>query len=548
MTPVARAPAKNRRFTLTTLLGGGLLVIMLLFITVTGITFSRLIDVQQILNSITHSSIPTVIKSARIFSLVNELTYLTESLTHASSQSQRHNAHSAITDKIAEIRQFNQRHGIGEELNQQLQIIEDEQSNLNGLTEQRLEQRHSLLQQENLLVELFQQVQEYQLTLAHSEAQQTAINQWFMFFARLASLSTQVTELRSTDAQLSLRQQIRESLIALRLQQQQLTAQQHVQLMPYLQRLETLLVDDEGLLSLSMNQSRLQTRTTSKGNFVRTLVMDYATQTEYQTYAFSQDILKQSQKSAESVGVQIRLVGIISIAILLLVLGITYLIQRRIVRRLKRLNLLVTEEATSMRGYDDLNGKDEIAEIAHSLTSYASTVVRQREALERQSLTDSLTGIPNRRAFDQRLKRMLRESREREEFFQLLMIDIDFFKAYNDTYGHLAGDAALQQVARCLEKHLQVNGALVARYGGEEFACLLPNCPRSVAEQQVIALLDAVRKLDIPHESSKSAHCITLSLGIGTWNPTAAVDDDTLLRQADEALYVAKREGRNQYR
>ena len=167
------------------------------------------------------------------------------------------------------------------------------------------------------------------------------------------------------------------------------------------------------------------------------------------------------------------------------------------------------------------------------------------EALKRIASIDSLTRIANRGAFNQRLDDAWREHVASGTSLAVLLCDIDAFKAYNDTYGHLAGDAALTAVAGALTKALRSKGDLAARYGGEEFAVLLTGCDGREAAVVARRMLDAVRSLAITHGASDAAAHVTISIGVAAAVPVASESSETLLRHADEALYRAKAQGRD---
>ncbi|HEX2543105.1 MAG TPA: diguanylate cyclase [Caldimonas sp.] len=169
---------------------------------------------------------------------------------------------------------------------------------------------------------------------------------------------------------------------------------------------------------------------------------------------------------------------------------------------------------------------------------------RLNEQLTRLSTTDALTGIGNRRLFDQMLRTEWQRAARRGEWVGLLMIDIDHFKEYNDHYGHPAGDACLREVARMVGDSVRRGGELVARYGGEEFVLLLPGADleatRLVAERCRQLLLDA----KIEHRASATSAWLSVSIGIASQTASAGVDCGTLVEIADAALYRAKRCGR----
>jgi len=170
---------------------------------------------------------------------------------------------------------------------------------------------------------------------------------------------------------------------------------------------------------------------------------------------------------------------------------------------------------------------------------------RQRDLLERLAMIDGLTGLPNRRAFDETYEREWRRAARNQSSLSLLLLDIDFFKAYNDAYGHLAGDDCLKQVAAVLARALVRPGDFMARFGGEEFVCVLPETTLEGALQLAEKLRSAVEQLQIPHEMSSIAPVVTISIGAAATVPAGEQAGAALLREADGNLYAAKHAGRN---
>jgi len=181
-------------------------------------------------------------------------------------------------------------------------------------------------------------------------------------------------------------------------------------------------------------------------------------------------------------------------------------------------------------------------------------MVHQRQALElanarlaQLSVTDGLTGIANRRHFDDMLaNEWLREARHQEPL-ALLIIDIDHFKRYNDHYGHLPGDECLRRVAQILHGCLRRSGELVARYGGEEFALLMPATTAHEAGLMAQHCMDEMAEAAIPHAASPTAPQLTLSIGVASAVPDPAFKPEALVDAADAALYRAKNSGRARY-
>ena len=170
------------------------------------------------------------------------------------------------------------------------------------------------------------------------------------------------------------------------------------------------------------------------------------------------------------------------------------------------------------------------------------------ERLKRLTSLDGLTGIANRRYFDQRLDMAWRLGLRESTPVALAMIDIDFFKLYNDTYGHQNGDECLRRVAQALNQSIQRPADLMARYGGEEFAGLLPGIDIKGAVKVVEMMKDQVTALKIEHSTSTVEPFVTVSIGVASIPPKHGLSSAALVRVADQALYQAKRDGRNQIR
>lgn len=172
------------------------------------------------------------------------------------------------------------------------------------------------------------------------------------------------------------------------------------------------------------------------------------------------------------------------------------------------------------------------------------TLKRQSDQLRQIARVDGLTGVYNRRCFDDVLAREVRRSVRVGRPMALLMVDVDHFKRYNDCYGHPAGDACLQSVARALASTLTRPGDTVARYGGEEFACVLPETDHAGAIAVGVMLEERVRRMAMPHEDSPTSGIVTVSIGVASIDGLRPIAESALIEQADRQLYRAKELGR----
>ncbi|CDF96997.1 MULTISPECIES: diguanylate cyclase [unclassified Pseudomonas] len=263
---------------------------------------------------------------------------------------------------------------------------------------------------------------------------------------------------------------------------------------------------------------------------------------------------------------------LIVVALGLLTLLVEIFILRSILQKQVAIPLFRLMQATRSLGLSrerlnrdrlPVRSADEIGELARDFASMADRIQDAQEQLElkvkdrtaaleeanRQlvvlSTTDGLTGIANRRHFDETLVNEWRRSVRAGTLLSLMLIDVDLFKSYNDHYGHQAGDDCLRSVANALKVHAQRAGDLVARYGGEEFVLITTTPNADSALQHAQALGEAVEALALPHARSPFGF-VTVSIGLAVMVLMEEVTAQDLLKQADQALYMAKARGRNQ--
>jgi diguanylate cyclase (GGDEF)-like protein len=166
---------------------------------------------------------------------------------------------------------------------------------------------------------------------------------------------------------------------------------------------------------------------------------------------------------------------------------------------------------------------------------------------EEMAKVDPVTGIYNRRYIDETLRGIIKSLSRSNGTLSLLMIDVDYFKNYNDTYGHSKGDTCLKNIAELIKKNLLRDGDFVVRYGGEEFVVVLPNTNESGARKVSDRLLLSMRERNIPHAASMAASCVTVSIGATSATVHHTFSGEDYIKRADEAMYMSKQNGRNRY-
>ncbi len=268
-------------------------------------------------------------------------------------------------------------------------------------------------------------------------------------------------------------------------------------------------------------------------------------------YMFPREITRKGITSMEYASALVIASGLIIVVILNLTL------QHVILRPVQQLtdHAIAIEQNKDFSSRLDLKRKDEIGKLANSIDTMVQTIDTQTSELQLAneqliilSVQDGLTGIANRRMFDNYLNKEWRRSAREQTPLSLILMDVDFFKRYNDTYGHQQGDRCLIAVAETMQKNIRRPADLAARYGGEEFAFILPNTPNQGASLIAERMRQGIQDLQIPHSSSEVSFHVSISLGVVTTLPQGDSDNHDLkafVESADRALYQAKEEGRN---
>lgn len=250
-------------------------------------------------------------------------------------------------------------------------------------------------------------------------------------------------------------------------------------------------------------------------------------------------LMAQGQRVIKDVLVQLAVVALATGLVLLVT------VHWWLVRPIARLRSDVAELSATRRWDETLayDRPDEIGALTQGINGLLAVLRQQVEVLETLSSTDALTGIANRRQFDERLAHELVRLGRRTLPLSLLILDVDHFKLYNDRYGHPEGDMVLRKLGALLRASCRQQD-LPARVGGEEFALLLPDTGDAGAAAMADKVMKALAALAIRHDSSPTAPQVTVSIGIATWSTVLAGGPAELFAQADKALYAAKHGGR----
>lgn len=246
-----------------------------------------------------------------------------------------------------------------------------------------------------------------------------------------------------------------------------------------------------------------------------------------------------------SLGARLCLAGGLLLATLTMSVA---LVQRQVARPLDQLVDYVRRQQNGDQGEPPralMGRQDQIALLTGEIQRLLDTLREQNDKLLEQTLNDPLTGLGNRRLLEQRLDIALPLSRRRMAPLSALMIDVDHFKAYNDHYGHPAGDDCLLEIANVLRDIFRRDTDIVVRLGGEEFIVVLLDIDLDEAVQLAEAMRGMLQAVGIPHATSPTAPVVTVSIGVATAQPGTPIDVENLIACADTALYQCKAMGRN---
>ncbi|MFT6269823.1 MAG: diguanylate cyclase (GGDEF)-like protein [Alphaproteobacteria bacterium] len=511
--------------------------IIFLFTILTIFSLIRLTDVRDLLLSLTQESVPVIAQTSLLNNQIQSLATLTNFLAESNSEPEKRLAKRKIDDVISNINlNLTDSKTESQYLTKQLNTVYNEIDELEDLVGKRIVQEKALIINFNSFYDIvFTLFADVGLSREDNNIENNLLK--ILLLSIQIDHQTRLHELRKIEQDLK---------IQIKLTDDNLVPSQS-DMRQTINSLQLLVIGNDGLVNQKIESLRVTGRTRGRDSFVRNLIADVASNLQYQSQAVNRTVSTEAFDAAKKVSEQTTFAIWAGLTAVLITLGIIYFLYQRIVVRLLSLATQVSDASQNSDTLVRIDGNDEIADLAQSFSVYLKRVRDQEKALLYMTLTDPLTTIPNRRAFDEQIKKMIALSLRNEWDLTILLIDIDFFKPYNDHYGHSDGDACLRLVASQLNNVVLRNTDFCARYGGEEFVCLLPNTGADGAKVKAEALRVAIENMQIPHTGSKVSSVITVSVGAATFpfstnrNWTA----DIVVQQADKALYQAKADGRN---
>jgi diguanylate cyclase (GGDEF)-like protein len=533
------------RFTLVKKLTSALVVILVLFILLSSLAFYRLIGLEGILANITDTKLPRVALSGQLLAQANSLNTSAEMLSKATSRASQRVAEQELADKIDKINQLSFQRINDESLVMQLDVIRIELEDFSTLIKHKLLVEDQLRQMQEELYLLHDDVLALPITTDLNPSATIDEGLWRLNFSHVIASAGQGLSKNKLQEVRQIFNIIKQKQKQLEEQTQKLSSEVLPRSKYFTTQLSLMLNEDKGLLSLKVKQLRLAGRTIGRAIFLHNLIGDYAGLVEIAANEIEHAVFADTQLATQRAKNQTRIFGIILVIAVIFVATTIFIIQKQVISRLVVLNLLVKDKLAGNEHSRNLTGNDEISDIADTFNMFARTIEEQKKALKHLSLSDGLTGIANRRALDERLLYEIQLSVRKKWPVSILLMDVDFFKAYNDGHGHTSGDKCLQVIAKTISQSMLRKSDFVARYGGEEFICVLPDTDEEGALEIAERINEKMAEMKVPHGLSSASPYISLSIGIATSSSIRLISPEDLIKNADMALYKAKDAGRN---
>ena len=542
-------PSNLARFisSVRVVLSTAIVVVLTIFIILVSQAFSQLFDVKHTVNEFTERAIPSITTANRLYSDINTLTYLTERMAYSRSKAELRINFDDVKHHLEQLSIVAAKFDDNVFFKVQLQTVIKELYELHTAVKEKLDKTELFSKAQSDVYYLYRSL----LSKENIKSFKKTSADYYNWQQEVADVIIPVGEVAQTDhlsIVRSLGVTFKEHIAHLRTFVTDHPSYNSEKINSSLDSLEERILGDNGLIQLKIDLIQINGRTKGRSNFMHNLILDYANQAEYNGYKQKLAVEKAAKEQRKQLEEKIQVITFMAVTAVLTLCITLWFLHVRVARRLLVLKDTIKRKLHGEVVQIDTSGNDEIADIAFSFNIYYKTVMQQKEILEELSLSDGLTGVPNRRAFDGRLKSDVHIAKREKWSMSVLMIDVDSFKPYNDNYGHAKGDKCLQAIANTLSNQLSRGTDFIARYGGEEFSCILQNTDRKGAELVAKRLVDAIYQANLIHEYSVASDRVTISVGIACFDYSdSANESKDIVKCADVALYEAKSRGRNRY-
>ncbi|WP_158966393.1 GGDEF domain-containing protein [Paraglaciecola sp. L3A3] len=536
----------STRVSLVRFFGIALTIIVSLFLLVSWLTFSRLLNFESILNNISDRALPKIALSSELYGETSKLLEFTNLLANSTSDAGKRVAEQQLNTYIRNIKNLSDKKLENQFLDTQLDIINIELLEFSNLIWQRSNIQKQLKINKDSMYSIFLEAFRLPTKQGASADAQLQEKSWRIELPQLMILAGQALSTHRLQLARGYFSDFSEKLTQLKnvLGNNPNTVQKRL----LIERLEYLVFADNGLQSLLISQLKLDGRVMGRENFMHHIIVDFSRLLEISARETKDNVFNQVSISVEKTKQQTNLIGLAIATAILLLFGVLFLIQQKILKRLQYFNLIVGDKTKGTQYKLLLRGNDEITDLAKTFHELTNTIEIQKQQLEQMSMTDSLTGVANRLALDRRLQHDIELSIRQKSSVSVLLLDIDYFKLYNDKYGHEAGNECLKYVAEVISSSLHRQSDFVARFAGEQFLCVLPNTDVIGAENIAKQIIQALALRNIPHEFSEVSTSVTTSIGVAESNSSHILQPEKLIQQANKALDTAKEAGKNSYK
>lgn len=521
-----------------------LLVVIALFVSVGTLLQTKLEQTQSILNDLTSNTLPAMINANQSAIKSNELLSALESLMSSNTPVERRIADVEVQKKLKETQEQANKVSYSQNEFRLLNTIQEEMIDLNFFIDTKLDLADQITKKQNELSRLKSNADyAFQVNIGQTDLDKKQKTAWKIAYLEVITLAYTIEDTHRLNDLQELQRLIEQQLSNIELITEKLPPSLNKRLAPLNAAIRDLLSGEQGLLSSQERYIRISGRTRGRENFIQNLISDYNKVANQFSLNENQKLKTKMMTLTNGMYTQ-ETWFVFGFVLLAAMISLILALYSQVINRLSNL----TKRIHNMTAAPILNqsSNDEIDELFQAFDQFSDTINKQNSLLETQSLTDSLTNIANRRAFDRRLAYELSNDRTIQADLSVVLIDVDFFKQYNDTYGHASGDDALQKIAMMLSHTVPNSNNLIARYGGEEFVVILPNKSVEEANTEANNIMNAIKLANIKHSQSSVSDRITISIGIATRTNGAITDTDTLMKKADIALYHSKAQGRNQ--
>ena len=502
-------------------------ILLIIYSIVLLISILKLNEDKTIFDNIVTDTMPKIIDTNSYHSNIKELSYLIEKLNNAKTQSIRRVIHERIIQKIALIQKMSIKLDIKrDDLDKKLFLIKSELVHLNEIVNKQLSIKDTINKNIQNVNELNHNIilfisKNNKLNSKHMQTLKFNLQKIMSLSYESISLD-KLNQLRLNNEKITI---LREKLN---------NAKPFKKLV---ENIDKIIINKNGIIDLKIQYVKMNGQVQGHANFVNTLIKDFATSIEYEIFKSIQNLTSKAHSNSTKVQKQTNYIYIIYIFSFLFLLIIIMYINKILVSRLSNLNYNINTKLLGKKSTIEDDYNDEISQIVKTFNFYSNKVEEQKKELEKLAITDKLTGIYNRRQLDIIVSDEINRVKRFNKTFSLTILDIDYFKRVNDSYGHHIGDSVLIEISELLKANVRESD-YIGRWGGEEFVIISPE----IKIEGLIQFIEKIRKI-IENYNFSTAGNLTASFGITVYTKEDTIK--SIIQRADEALYKAKASGRN---